>query len=157
MKRVQQSNRDHTKALAIARQLGDRFIEGQALAGLGNTLLIARRPKEAITILRRAADITQQNGDTKLASLALIALGSALLKIGRGDEAFSLFEKVADLDPDLDPLDILYVGTQGKVRSFSRFMLERAIAAESAGRTDRDHSQKVPRNPAKRSRPKRRR
>jgi tetratricopeptide (TPR) repeat protein len=157
MKRIQQSNRDHTRALAIARQLGDRFLEGHALVGLGNTLLIARRPREAITILRRAADITQQNGDTKLASRALIALGSALLEVGRGDEAFSLFERVADLDPDLDPLDILYLGTQGKVRSFSRFMLERAIAAESADHADGDHSQKVRRRPAKRSRPKRRR
>jgi tetratricopeptide (TPR) repeat protein len=154
---AQQSNRDHTRALAIARRLGDPFIEARALVGLGNALLTARRPRAAVPILRQAADITQQNGDTKLASLALTSLGAALLDIGQGDEAFRLFETVADLNPDLDPVDILYLGTRGKVRPFGTFMLERAIAARSAERGDHGNPQRARRKGAKRPRRKRRR
>lgn len=157
MNRAQQSIRDHTKALVIARQLGDSRIEGHALVGLGMTLLlIARRPQDAIVILRQAADITRQDGDTKLTSLALCQLGAALLKTGRGDEAFALFEDVIKLDPDADPLDVLYLGTHGKVQSLSRFLLATATAQKAVERGDYAHSQKVLCKREKRSRPKRR-
>lgn len=150
MNRTQQSIRDHTKALAIARQLGDHRIEGHALVGLGMTLLLlARRPQDAIIILRQAADITRQNGDTKLASLALCQLGAALLNTGRGDEAFTLFKDAAKLDPDTDPLDILYLGTHGKVQSLSRFLLATVTASKAVERGDYAHSKKVRRKRAK--------
>jgi tetratricopeptide (TPR) repeat protein len=150
MRHVQQARRDHAKALTIARKLGDQLAEGRALVGLGKALLAAKRPKDAVRILRQAVDVTRQNGDTKQAVLALCHLGAALMDSGRGDDSFPLFDEAIKLSPDTDPLEILYLGTQGKVRPFSVFLLESGIVE------DTDQGYRAQAQPARRKRKRKR-
>jgi hypothetical protein len=97
---------------------GSRSTEGRALVGLGTLALLANRFRDAVPILRRAVDATRQSGDARYAFMALCHLSAALMETGRGDESFPLMYEAIELCPNVDPLDVLDFGTNGKVRSF---------------------------------------
>jgi tetratricopeptide (TPR) repeat protein len=156
-RRLHQAQRDYSRAQTIAHKARDRFIEGRALVGLGGALLLAGRSAEAIPVLRRAAEIARQNGDSTLASLALCQLGAALFDIGRGDETFPLLDEAVQLNPDLDPLDALAIGTLGKVRSFSTYLPEQPMPPRSEEPAERSPARQARRKRANKSRTKHRR
>jgi hypothetical protein len=78
------------------------------------------------------------------------------METGRGDESLSLLDEAIRLAPDLDPLDIFYMGTRGKVQSLEMFLLNSMPAAGSGDQSDRPRAQPAPRKQRKKQ-PKRRR
>lgn len=103
---------------------GGNPVEGASLAGLGKSLLLAKRHREAVNVLRQSGDALCRTNQHEFAALMLCHLGSALLKTNRSDEAFAAFDEASRLDPSFDILEILYIGFEGKVRSASRLVAE---------------------------------
>jgi len=76
-----------TNALTIARVLGDRGREGDALTKLSGAFRQARRFDEAVDVGRDALVIQRELGDRHAEGVALNNLAAALLDANRDDEA----------------------------------------------------------------------
>ena len=53
----------HTQALAIARDIGDRYLEANALDYLGRAWLASGDARQAVTLLGQAVSIADATGD----------------------------------------------------------------------------------------------
>ena len=82
-----------TLSLDVARRLGDRRLEGDALTILGNALVEVRRFEEAITAHQDAAAIFRETGDRLGKGMALTNLGLALRQVRRFDEAITAHQE----------------------------------------------------------------
>ncbi|MFC4034977.1 ATP-binding protein [Streptomyces polygonati] len=75
------------EALELARTVGDRRVEAQALHGLGQSHYLAGRPDEAAGFFRRALRLREEIGYARGAALSRISLGDTMRSVGRPEEA----------------------------------------------------------------------
>lgn len=86
-----------TNALTIARALGDRAREAEALSKLGGAFRQARRFDEAVDACREAITIQRARGNRLGEGVALNNLAAALAEAKRYDEAISVAREAAAL------------------------------------------------------------
>ena len=91
--RIEEARADHEAALAIARALGDRRMEGVAAAGVGGALRALGRLKEARRWLARAIPRLKAAGARGHEARARNALGQLFLVTGRGEDARAQHEE----------------------------------------------------------------
>jgi tetratricopeptide (TPR) repeat protein len=82
-----------TNALTMARVLGDRGREGDALTKLGGAYRQARRFDDAVDACRKAITIQDERGDQHAKGIALNNLAAALLEAKRYDEALTVAQE----------------------------------------------------------------
>lgn len=85
------------EALAAARQMGDRILEGRVLANLAIRLHQTGALDAAIATFERAAEIGRDTGGPSHEGVALTNLGEALMGAGRLDEAQDALERAIEL------------------------------------------------------------
>lgn len=115
-KMYQDAKVHHEKALDIARQIGDRFIEGGTLGNLGSTYHELGWIEQAIVYYQEALDIVREISDVRGQGLQLSRLGKAYQDMGdlleRSPEQFeqinnnyeraiSYFKNARDLFPNV--------------------------------------------------------
>jgi tetratricopeptide (TPR) repeat protein len=84
---------EHHKALAEARELGDRETEGNVLRGFGAIFRNAGQIKDACVVYEQALQLARQTRDPRAEGLTQVALGVVLREQGRMDEARGLCER----------------------------------------------------------------
>jgi tetratricopeptide (TPR) repeat protein len=72
----------HTQALAIARDIGDRYGEANTLNYLGRAWLASSDPRQAVTLLEQAVSVADASGDIEPAVEARSGLARAQLQLG---------------------------------------------------------------------------
>jgi tetratricopeptide (TPR) repeat protein len=72
----------HTQALTIAREIGDRYNEANALHGLGRAWLASGAVRQAVTLLEQAVSVADATGDIEPAVEARSGLARAQLQLG---------------------------------------------------------------------------
>jgi tetratricopeptide (TPR) repeat protein len=81
----------HTQALAIARDSGDRYGEGSALANLGNCHDSLGDYRQAIDLYTRRLTIARDTGDRQGEGVALTGLGICHYRFGDYRQAIDLY------------------------------------------------------------------
>jgi len=84
---VDEARQLHTRALAVARERGDRLAEGSALRGLGVSDLRLQRLPEALEALEKARELHDAAGTPIFQALTRNCLGVLYGLVGRVEEA----------------------------------------------------------------------
>ncbi len=95
--RFEQAIQFHKDALAIARQLRDRFQESVQLGDLGLACANIGHTLQAIELYEEALDSARQVDNRRLEGVWISSLGTAYKAIGRIEDAFSCFEQALDI------------------------------------------------------------
>ena len=82
----------YQQRLTIAREIGDRRGEGNALGNLGNAYADLGQPQRAIDFYEQRLSIAREIGDRRGDAKACCNLRDALVKLGRLAEAIPLME-----------------------------------------------------------------
>ena len=85
------------QALALWRELGDRYWEGVAIHLIGNGNLRARKYDQAIEAYKQALDIRREVKDRGGEGNALHNLGNACLSLNRNEEAVEFWNQALDV------------------------------------------------------------
>ena len=131
------------RALELARSLGDRALEAQALFWVGLVHQVVRGNSPAsLPHLQGSYDLAQELGDTSTLAYAARHLGFADLEAGRTDDAIARFEESVELrraDGFLPGVaaGLLTLGEvaveQGRVEEARALLLEARGYAEQVG------------------------
>jgi predicted ATPase len=92
---------DLERSVDVARQLGDRRLEGRTLCRLGTAIAEARRFAEATQILDRALALARANEDRVWEAYSLYGLGATANEIGETERARGLLDRAARLFSDV--------------------------------------------------------
>jgi len=90
-----------SRALELARPLGDSYQKALATLGLGGLLVIVDREKDGLSYVNEALDIAERAGEASVAALCRNYRGSALLQLGDLSGRDDLLRSVAQAN-DLD-------------------------------------------------------
>jgi len=83
----------YQQALAIARETGDRGIEGSALGNLGNSYSTLGQTGRAIEHYQQALAIARETGDRGIEGSALGSLGNGYADLGQTGRAIEYYEQ----------------------------------------------------------------
>lgn len=97
------ARQQYEQALAIARSIGDRTGEGQALGELGSLLNDEGKPAEAVARYEEALEILREIGDRPNQGRALALLGEALVAQGRLEAAADVLIEAVEIWESLRP------------------------------------------------------
>lgn len=85
------------QALLMAREVGDRQVEANALCWLGRAYHRLRQPQQAIEFNEPSLEIAQEIGDAKLEALVLINLGNNFRLLKQYEEAIKFCQQGLDV------------------------------------------------------------
>ena len=89
-------------ALAIAREIGDRRGQGNALGNLGNAYSDLGEPRKAIEFYEQALKISKEIGDRRGEGADLGNLGSAYSDLGEPRKAIKFYEQALKIFEDIE-------------------------------------------------------
>ena len=95
----------YQKALALAREIGDRRGEGNALGNLGNAYAALGNPRQAIQFYEQDLVIAREIGDRLGEGNALGGLGNAYAILGDPRRAITFYEKSLVIHREIDHLN----------------------------------------------------
>jgi len=123
---VPKAREDYTRAIELARQLGERRSETLLLGGLGHLLQTREgMPRQARTCYEKALDVARETADGDLLSQCLFNLSTVLTQLGAYAEA------LASLDELLAP----QAAATAEVRL--RGLVQRAYVLRRLGRSEK--------------------
>jgi len=93
----QEAIRFHQQPLEIAREIGDRYVEGSSLGGLGNAYDCLGQYQEAICVHKQSLEIFRKIGDRRGESSSLGNLGNAYISLGKYEEAIRFYQQSLEI------------------------------------------------------------
>lgn len=98
---------DHlSRALVLARQVGDEGLEAEILHGLGHAHRAGHDHEVALDYLRQSLAAHQSIGDQRTVPGNLCEIGEVLALLGRHTEALDQFEQARMLSKEIDDLHV---------------------------------------------------
>ena len=91
----------HTQALVIARDIGDRQLEGTELGGLGNCHFRVGDYRQAIDLYTQGLTIARDIGDRESEGIALGGLGKCVASLGDYQQAIDLHTQALAIARDI--------------------------------------------------------
>jgi DNA-binding SARP family transcriptional activator/Tfp pilus assembly protein PilF len=98
---------DHlSRALVLARQVGDEGLEAAILHGLGQAHRAGADHEKALDFLRQSLDAHQRIGDQRTMPGKMCDIGEILAMLGRYSEAVDQFDQARRLSQQIDDLHV---------------------------------------------------